>query len=76
MEDYATREDAEELTGKSGKQPRFELKPIDPALGSATGYVVKYIKYISKNIDGYALDGESDDESGHPLKETAKHATA
>lgn len=73
MENYATREDAEELTGKSGKQPRFELKPIDPALGSATGYVVKY---ISKNIDGYALDGESDHESGRPLKETAKHATA
>lgn len=73
MEDYATRENAEELTGKSGKQPRFELKPIDPALGSATGYVVKY---ISKNIDGYALDGESDHESGRPLKETAKHATA
>ncbi|MEX3307156.1 replication endonuclease [Escherichia coli] len=73
MEDYATREDADELTGKNGKQPRFELKPIDPALGSATGYVVKY---ISKNIDGYALDGESDDESGRPLKETAKHATA
>lgn len=73
MEDYATREDAGELTGKTGKQPRFELKPIDPALGSATGYVVKY---ISKNIDGYALDGESDDESGRPLKETAKHATA
>lgn len=73
LEDYATREDAEELTGKSGKQPRFELKPIDPALGSATGYVVKY---ISKNIDGYALDGESDHESGRPLKETAKHATA
>ncbi|EKT4874498.1 replication endonuclease [Escherichia coli] len=73
MEDYATREDADELTGKTGKQPRFELKPIDPALGSATGYVVKY---ISKNIDGYALDNESDDESGRPLKETAKHATA
>lgn len=73
MEDYATREDADELTGKTGKQPRFELKPIDPTLGSATGYVVKY---ISKNIDGYALDGESDDESGRPLKETAKHATA
>ncbi|HEC1438128.1 MULTISPECIES: replication endonuclease [Enterobacter cloacae complex] len=73
MEDYTTREDAEELTGKSGKQPRFELKPIDPALGSATGYVVKY---ISKNIDGYALDGENDHESGRPLKETAKHATA
>lgn len=73
MQHYATREDADELTGKAGKQPRFELKPIDPALGSATGYVVKY---ISKNIDGYALDGESDDESGRPIKETAKHATA
>lgn len=73
MEDYATREDEDELKGKAGKQPRFELKPIDPALGSATGYVVKY---ISKNIDGYALDGESDHESGRPLKETAKHATA
>lgn len=73
MEDYATREDPEELQGKHGNRPRFEMKPIDAALGSATGYVVKY---ISKNIDGYALDGEVDDESGKPLKETAKHATA
>lgn len=73
MERYATREDPEELQGKHGNRPRFEMKPIDAALGSATGYVVKY---ISKNIDGYALDGEVDDESGKPLKETAKHATA
>ncbi|SKC23390.1 Bacteriophage replication gene A protein (GPA) [Kosakonia radicincitans] len=73
MQDYATREDAEELRGRNGKLPRFEMKDIDPEKGSATGYVVKY---ISKNIDGYALDGEADDESGRPLKETAKHATA
>ncbi|WP_281112953.1 replication endonuclease [Klebsiella pneumoniae] len=73
MEDYATREDAEELQGKHGNQPRFDMKPIDHEIGSATGYVVKY---ISKNIDGYALDGETDDESGRPLKETSKHATA
>ncbi|WP_392989662.1 replication endonuclease [Serratia ureilytica] len=73
MEAYATREDAAELRGKHGTQPRFEMKPIDESIGSATGYVVKY---ISKNIDGYALDGETDDESGRPLKETAKHATA
>ncbi|EPP7189778.1 replication endonuclease [Klebsiella oxytoca] len=73
MEDYATREDAEELQGKHGNQPRFDMKPIDHEIGSATGYVVKY---ISKNIDGYALDGETDDESGQPLKETSKHATA
>ncbi|APG20946.1 replication protein [Kosakonia radicincitans] len=73
MQDYATREDVEELRGRNGKLPRFEMKGIDPEKGSATGYVVKY---ISKNIDGYALDGEADDESGRPLKETAKHATA
>ncbi|HHQ6631943.1 TPA: replication endonuclease [Serratia fonticola] len=73
MEDYATREDPEELQGKHGNRPRFEMKPIDESIGSATGYVVKY---ISKNIDGYALDGEIDDECGKPLKETAKHATA
>jgi hypothetical protein len=73
MEDYATREDADELRGKHGNQPRFKAVDIDPEKGSATGYVVKY---ISKNIDGYALDGEADDESGRPLKETAKHATA
>lgn len=73
MESYATREDAQELCGKHGRRPRFEMKPIDATTGSATGYVVKY---ISKNIDGYALDGETDDECGTPLKETAKHATA
>ena len=29
-------------------------------------------KYISKNIDGYGMDGELDDESGQPVKEMAK----
>lgn len=33
-------------------------------------------KYISKNIDGYALDGELDDESGKELKETAPAVSA
>lgn len=73
MKDYATREDEDELQGKHGIRPLFEIKPIDHEIGSATGYVVKY---ISKNIDGYALDGETDDENGRPLKETSKHATA
>lgn len=73
MQRYAIAEDAGELTTKHGIQPRFDFKAIDPDQGTATGYIVKY---VSKNIDGYALDNESDDESGRPLKETAQHATA
>ncbi|MGT8566623.1 replication endonuclease [Klebsiella oxytoca] len=73
LQRYATREDAGELATKHGIHPRFDFGVIDPEKGSATGYIVKY---ISKNIDGYALDNEKCDETGRPLKETAQHATA
>ncbi len=33
-------------------------------------------KYISKNIDGYGMDGEFDHESGKPVKEMAKRVRA
>ncbi len=70
---YAHWEDSEELQSQEALKARFHVVPIDKELGSATGYIAKY---ISKNIDGYALDDELDDESGKPLKETAKRVSA
>lgn len=73
ISDYAWQEDGSELTTEKARKARFHAEAINPEKGSATGYVAKY---ISKNIDGYALDGETDDESGKDLKETASAVSA
>ncbi len=73
IRDYAYQEDSGEMTTEKARKARFHVEAIDPEKGSATGYVAKY---ISKNIDGYALDGETDDESGKELKETAPAVSA
>lgn len=73
LRDYAMDEDHAELLTEKARKARFHAEGIDPEKGSATGYVAKY---ISKNIDGYALDDELDDESDKPMKEAAAAAAA
>lgn len=68
--EYALKEDGHE---PGAEEYRFTAKPIEAEHGSATGYIAKY---ISKNIDGYGMDGELDDESGQSVKEMAKRVRA
>lgn len=68
--EYALEEDGDE---PGAAEYRFTAKTIEKEHGSATGYIAKY---ISKNIDGYGMDGELDGESGQPVKEMAKRVRA
>ena len=66
---YALKDSPNE-TG--AKKHRFTVKRIDPAQGSATGYIAKY---IAKNIDGEKETGEGiglDFDSGTPAQEAAR----
>lgn len=67
---HAMKEDGNE---KGASEHRFTVTPMDEQFGSATGYIAKY---ISKNIDGYGMDGEVDLESGQPIREMAKRVRA
>ncbi|WP_445399920.1 replication endonuclease [Zobellella sp. An-6] len=55
---YAIEHDRQEL-GKKGYRARFDWKEIKNELGSATGYIAKY---ISKNIDGFNMDWDEESQ--------------
>ncbi|MCS2163260.1 replication endonuclease [Scandinavium sp. H11S7] len=68
MRRYALKEDGNE---RGAAKQRFQAKHLNQ--GGAAGYIAKY---IAKNIDGYALDGQLDHDTGKPLQDTAAAVTA
>ncbi|OOF58908.1 replication endonuclease [Rodentibacter myodis] len=67
----ALEEDGDE---KGAAENRIDVKECDKERGSATAYLVKY---VSKNIDGFALDNETSDEDPDlNLKLNAKRVRA
>ncbi|MDW7746730.1 replication endonuclease [Halomonas sp.] len=71
MRRYALEDSPEEVAGD--EQRRFKPVPIDPAKGTAAGYIAKY---IAKNINGAqftrdAVDGDHLDHYGHDLTSSA-----
>ncbi|AWI51395.1 replication endonuclease [Actinobacillus porcitonsillarum] len=59
---------AQDGTEAGAKKYRCKFKRIDKKQGTATGYL---IKYVSKNIDGFGMDGDLSDEANISVKENA-----
>lgn len=77
---YQFQRDADELYFPNGEpktkamKGRFKSEMIDRERGDAVSYIAKY---ISKNVDGYGLEGLTDlDAKKVQLQETVKNVTA
>ncbi|WGE32538.1 replication endonuclease [Actinobacillus genomosp. 2] len=67
---YALEQDGTEA---GAKKYRCQFKRIDKKQGTATGYL---IKYVSKNIDGFGMDGDLSDEASITAKDNAARVQA
>lgn len=67
---YALEEDGPEA---GARKYRCKFKRIEKEKGTATGYL---IKYVSKNIDGFGMEGELSDEANIKAKENATRVQA
>lgn len=67
---YMLADDGDE---PGAQEHRFKLVEIDPAKGSATGYIAKY---IAKNIDGFQVGEDLEDPEYRPASETVLRVDA
>lgn len=67
---YALKEDGDE---KGAAEYRFKAVEIDKTKGSATGYIAKY---VSKNINGFAIEGDFEGDEETQISESAQRVRA
>jgi len=70
LKNYALRESGNE---KGAAKNRFDYETITKEKGSAIGYIAKY---ISKNVDGFGMENDVEENTGIPINESAQRVRA